>query len=99
MIPHMPRYRNAQAGRPIWHGSEQEAAELLEAVGRHCQCQGQEGERRTPCAPHAMIFSDQRALDGLLFARRPVDRLRTEEFRRPRRTQRRLAASPETTVH
>jgi hypothetical protein len=32
------------------------------------------------CAPHEMLSSDQRAIDGLLFARRIAAALRSEEF-------------------
>ena len=40
---------------------------------------------RSICPPHAMLLTDQRASDGLLFARRIADRLRAEEFNRARR--------------
>jgi hypothetical protein len=36
--------------------------------------------RLSTCAPHRMLTEDQRALNGLLFVRRVVDRLRREEF-------------------
>jgi hypothetical protein len=39
-----------------------------------------EGVRLSTCAPHEMLSSDQRAIDGLLFARRISARLRSEEF-------------------
>ena len=34
----------------------------------------------TACAAHRMLIEDQRAMDGLLFARRMADRLKREEF-------------------
>jgi hypothetical protein len=38
------------------------------------------GVRRTTCAVHRMLTEDQRALDGLLFARHMAERLLVEEF-------------------
>jgi len=38
------------------------------------------GVRLVTCAPHRMLTDDQRALNGLLFARRMAQRLRGEEF-------------------
>jgi hypothetical protein len=38
------------------------------------------GVRLATCAPHRMLTNDQRALNGLLFARRMAERLRREEF-------------------
>jgi hypothetical protein len=65
-----------------WHGTRTEALELVEALGRHCACVlSVQGVRETVCAPHEMLCSDQRALDGLLFSRRIASRLRREEFR------------------
>lgn len=66
-----------------WHGSQSETFELLQALSRNCSCViTAEGVRLSTCAPHQMLVSDQRAIDGLLFARRIADRLRSEEFRR-----------------
>ena len=42
------------------------------------------GVRLATCAPHRMLTEDQRALNGLLFARRLVERLRREELTRTR---------------
>ena len=42
------------------------------------------GVRLATCAPHRMLTEDQRALNGLLFARRMAERLRHEEFSRAR---------------
>jgi hypothetical protein len=65
----------------LWHGSQTEALELLQALSRNCSCVvTAEGVRLSTCAPHQMLSSDQRAIDGLLFARRIAGRLRAEEF-------------------
>jgi hypothetical protein len=65
----------------LWHGSQTEALELLQALSRNCSCVlTAEGVRLSTCAPHEMLSSDQRAVDGLLFARRIAPRLRSEEF-------------------
>src|ERR1700730_12413803 len=65
----------------LWHGTQTEALELLQALSRNCSCVvTAEGVRLGTCAPHAMLAADQRAIDGLLFARRIAARLRTEEF-------------------
>ncbi|MCA1644065.1 MAG: hypothetical protein LC797_00905 [Chloroflexi bacterium] len=40
------------------------------------------GVRLATCAPHRMLTEDQRALNGLLFARRMAERLNREEFTR-----------------
>ena len=65
----------------LWHGTQTEALELLQALSRNCSCVvTAEGVRLSTCAPHEMLSSDQRAIDGLLFARRIAAQLRTEEF-------------------
>ena len=65
----------------MWHGTHQEASDLLTAALHHCTCiLDDSGLRVTTCPPHAMVFTDQRALDGLLFARRMNGRLLAEEF-------------------
>jgi hypothetical protein len=65
----------------LWHGTQTEALELLQALSRNCSCVvTAEGVRLTTCAPHDMLSSDQRAVDGLLFARRIAARLQSEEF-------------------
>jgi hypothetical protein len=65
----------------LWHGTQTEALELLQALSRNCSCVvTAEGVRLSTCAPHDMLSSDQRAIDGLLFARRIAARLRSEEF-------------------
>ena len=69
------------AASVLWHGTQTEALELLQALSRNCSCVvTAEGVRLATCAPHEMLSADQRAIDGLLFARRIATRLRTEEF-------------------
>jgi len=66
-----------------WHGTSAEGVELARAFGRYCSCVfSAEGRRVSVCAPHEMLCSDQRAIDGLLFSRRIAARLRNEEFQR-----------------
>ena len=67
----------------VWHGSQQESFDLVNAIARNCTCEfGLMGVRLATCAPHRMLTEDQRALNGLLFARRMAERLRREEFLR-----------------
>jgi hypothetical protein len=69
------------ASNVLWHGTQTEALELLQALSRNCSCVvTAEGVRLSTCPPHDMLASDQRAIDGLLFARRIAARLRGEEF-------------------
>jgi hypothetical protein len=64
----------------VWNGTHEESVELLHAISRNCACKmGDGGIRVETCASH-MVTTSQRSLDGLLFARRLVDRLRREEF-------------------
>jgi hypothetical protein len=49
-----------------FRGTRSEQRELETVLERHCTC----GYPR--CAVHEMIVSDQRSLDGLLFARRAL---------------------------
>ena len=67
---------------PVWHGTQQEAADLLIAALHHCTCavDDNNGARVMTCPPHAMVFTDQRAINGLVFARRMYARLVDEEF-------------------
>jgi hypothetical protein len=65
-----------------WHGTEQEARELLAIVAQHCACVWSGPLRRSCCASHQLLIQDQRVLDGLIFARRLADRLRREEWAR-----------------
>ena len=65
----------------VWHGTRGEFGELLEVVGKYCNCATDaKGERTTTCEPHRMVVEDQRAVDGLLFARHIASRLRLEEL-------------------
>ena len=71
----------------VWHGTQQESFDLVNAIARNCTCEsGLMGVRLATCAPHRMLTEDQRALNGLLFARRMAERLRHEEFSRARNT-------------
>jgi hypothetical protein len=64
----------------IWHGTFKERRELSNAMRHNCACEfGRMGVRFSTCAGHHMLNEDQRALDGLLFARRIAGRLRHEE--------------------
>src|ERR1700730_14970897 len=67
----------------VWHGTQQESFDLVNAIARNCTCEfGLMGVRLATCAPHRMLTEDQRALNGLLFARRMAERLNREEFTR-----------------
>jgi hypothetical protein len=67
--------------RIVWNGTRQEALLLVNILSSNCACEfGVMGVRLTTCASHRMLTEDQRALDGLLFARHVADSLRTEEF-------------------
>ncbi len=69
----------------VWHGTQQESFDLVNAIARNCTCEfGLMGVRLATCAPHRMLTEDQRALNGLLFSRRMADRLSREEFSRAR---------------
>ncbi len=69
------------ANSVIWHGTQSETFELLQALSRNCSCVvTAEGVRLSTCAPHQMLVNEQRAIDGLLFARRIRERLQGEEF-------------------
>ena len=68
-----------------WNGTHLEQLDLLAAISRHCACQvGFDGVCVAVCPPHRMLVEDQRALDGLLFARRLARCLESEERRTPR---------------
>ncbi len=63
-----------------WRGTQTEAAELLSALNRHCNCEeSTNGMSVSMCATH-LLLDDQRALDRLLFARRIASRFLAEEF-------------------
>ena len=64
-----------------WHGSRQEASELLYAISAHCSCESTDRPARSErCAPHRMLVEDQRAVNGLLFVRKIAGRLLLEEW-------------------
>jgi len=63
----------------IWHGTYAEATDLLQAIERNCGCETHNGTL-VRCGAHDMLDRDQRAIDGLLFARRIASRLLDEEF-------------------
>ena len=69
-------------GRMRWNGTVGEFEALSAAVNRVCRCPDKlDKQAATRCAAHQMLSEDQRALDGLLFARRIAERLRREEWR------------------
>ena len=68
------------ARRITWNGTTDEALALLHALRVHCECRVDDGRTVAPCASHAMLAKDQRAVDGLLFMRRMAARLLAEEF-------------------
>jgi hypothetical protein len=65
----------------VFHGNEAEAKDLLDAIGRNCECTYDEAlQKRTfTCPPHAALMGDQPWLDRLLFERRLRDQLNHEE--------------------
>jgi hypothetical protein len=55
----------------VWKGSLVEQLELQAAIHRNCDCRFDSAGRLTStCAAHAMLWGDQRALNGLLWSRR-----------------------------
>jgi hypothetical protein len=66
--------------RTIWHGTNDEALALLQALNEHCKCRVETERTVAPCPSHHMLARDQRAVDGLLFMRRMAARLLAEEF-------------------
>ena len=80
-----------------WHGTRTEGLELVQAFSRYCSCGFNAGGLRVSvCAPHEMLCSDQRAIDGLLFSRRIAARLRNEEFHSCKTTTNAIASSQAT---
>lgn len=66
-------------GGVVWHGTQEESFRLLQALNRHCGCLlDRQGVRTFTCASHRLL-TEQRALNGLLFARRIAARLWYEE--------------------
>ena len=75
-----PRVRSV-----VWNGTLREQLDLIAAVQHYCACQ-YDGSARciAPCAGHAMLAHDQRALDGLLWSRHlRTRRLREEGVSKP----------------
>jgi len=67
-------------GPPSWHGTQQESDDLLRIAASNCTCQEGAWPGATGvCDIHRMLREDQRALDGLVFARRIAERLSREE--------------------
>jgi hypothetical protein len=64
----------------LWHGTQIEVRILLHAIKQHCTCELDTNNTRVDaCGAHQLLVN-QRALDGLLFARRMAERLLHEEF-------------------
>jgi len=64
-----------------WQGTDREYLDLTHALDRYCVCEfAFMGTRESSCSVHSMLAEDQRALNGLLFSRRIVARLRNEEW-------------------
>ena len=64
-----------------WNGTLAEFGALSTAVARACECQKSSDDKTAGrCAAHRMLTDDQRAMDGLLFARRISARLQREEW-------------------
>lgn len=65
----------------VWHGTEQEGRDLVNAIRRNCACEYDvRGNIRVSCETHRLFVTEQKFLDGLLFARRISDRLLNEEW-------------------
>ena len=65
----------------LWPRTDPEYLDLIRALNRYCGCEfAFMGRRESTCSVHSMLAEDQRALNGLLFSRRIVARLRDEEW-------------------
>ena len=65
----------------VWHGTQDEALALVDALARNCTCQfGMMNVRLSTCPGHTALVEDQGFLDRLLFERRDAARLRAEEW-------------------
>ena len=63
-----------------WNGTLSDYLELTRALDHHCACSiGFRCVRQTCCSAHELA-GDQRALNGLLYARRILAKLRDEEW-------------------
>jgi hypothetical protein len=58
-----------------WQGTAEEAAALTQALANNCQCKYNAANVRIgdPCPAHHAFLTDQRFLNGLVFARRYAD--------------------------
>lgn len=64
-----------------WGGTIAEYDELTLAINQHCLCiYDNMGLLSEKCAAHVMLDTNQRAVDGFLFARRIMRQLCYEEF-------------------
>ena len=65
----------------VWHGTQTQSTELLQAVARNCTCEHRVGVCISMCPPHKGL-GEQRWLDGLLFMRSQRDQLVQQEMER-----------------
>lgn len=66
---------------PVWHGTDEEAGDLLKAVSHSCACKyDMAGARIHTCTAHEALAHDQVWLDRMLYARRMCARFASEEF-------------------
>ena len=64
-----------------WHGTLREYVDLRRVLSRNCTCEvGLMRIGTRLCPAHLMLAQDQRALNGLIFARRMSARLLDEEW-------------------
>ena len=76
----MPERENERVSHVLWNGTLREQLDLLAAIQHNCDCVYERmGARVSTCSAHAMLVHDQRALDGLLWHRRLLERLLAEE--------------------
>jgi hypothetical protein len=65
----------------VWRGTQSEWLDLLHAIAHNCECHVDDmGVQLEACTSHRLLIGDQRALDGLLFARRIAGRMQRREF-------------------
>jgi hypothetical protein len=65
---------------PVWHGSQAETQALMDAIHAACACRwGLMGQRLEMCGAHGLLHQ-QRALDGLLWARHARERWQRGEW-------------------
>ena len=63
----------------VWHGTQSQSKELLQAVARNCTCERRVGVCVSMCVPHKAL-TEQRWLDGLLFMRSRRHQLLQQEM-------------------